>query len=92
VRTVTAFGVLGGFSPMRGWVRWPITVPHPSAGDAEATDPGAREAIAASYDVLDRYAGGALGAPTGGNISVVRFLWLLVLSAMLIGRARRARA
>jgi hypothetical protein len=64
VRVVTAFGVLGGFAQILGWVRWPVTVPH--LADAYATsDESTRSAISASYDVLNRYAGGALGEHMG---------------------------
>ncbi len=65
-RAVAAFGVLGAFAQMLGWVRWPSVVP----GLAEAwADPAAtatqREATAAAYDVLNGYAGGALGEHLG---------------------------
>ncbi|WP_380163646.1 DUF4386 domain-containing protein [Jannaschia sp. R86511] len=65
-RALTAFGVLGAFAQMLGWVRWPLAVPglaerwsDPAASEAE------RAATAAAYDVLNGYAGGALGEHLG---------------------------
>lgn len=65
-RAITAFGVLGAFAQMLGWVRWPLTVP----GLADRwTDPSATEAdlaaTAAVYDLVNGYAGGALGEHLG---------------------------
>lgn len=64
VRTVTTFGVLGGFAQILGWVRWPVTMPHLAEAYASA-DETTRTAVASSYDVLNRYAGGALGEHLG---------------------------
>lgn len=84
-RAVTAFGVLGAFAQMLGWVRWPITVPgladrwtDPSATDAE------RAATAAVYDLVNGYAGGALGEHLGWLLQGV---WAVGLSLFVL-RAR----
>jgi hypothetical protein len=79
--SVAAFGVLGAFAQMLGWVRWPIAVP----GLADAwTDTGAtamqREATAAAYDVLNGYAGGALGEHLGW---LLQGIWALGVAALL---------
>lgn len=80
VRAVTAFGVLGGFSQILGWVRWPVTVPHMS--DAYAAAEGASAgAVAASYDVLNRYAGGALGEHLGW---LFQGLWAIGIAVLLL--------
>ena len=65
-RALTAFGVLGAFAQLLGWVRWPVTVP----GLADRwTDPAATEAeraaTAAVYELVNGYAGGALGEHLG---------------------------
>jgi hypothetical protein len=80
VRTVTAFGVLGGFAQILGWVRWPVTMPHlaQSYGSAE---PSAQTSIAASYEVLNRYAGGALGEHLGW---LLQGLWAVGLAILLL--------
>ena len=81
VASVAAFGVLGAFAQMLGWVRWPITLP----GLADAwTDPDAtatqREATAAAYDVLNGYAGGALGEHLGW---LLQGIWAAGIAALL---------
>jgi hypothetical protein len=80
VRVVTAFGVLGGFAQILGWVRWPVTVPH--LADAYASsDETTRQAISASYDVLNRYAGGALGEHLGW---LFQGLWAVGIAILLL--------
>ena len=81
-RSVAAFGVLGAFAQMLGWVRWPIAVP----GLAEAwTDDAAtatqREATAAAYDVLNGYAGGALGEHLGW---LLQGIWAIGVAALAL--------
>jgi hypothetical protein len=80
VRTVTAFGVLGGFAQILGWVRWPVTMPHLAEAYA-AADETTRTAVAASYDVLNRYAGGALGEHLGW---LFQGLWAVGLAILLL--------
>lgn len=84
-RALTAFGVLGAFAQMLGWVRWPITVP----GLADRwTDPAASEAdraaTAAVYDLVNGYAGGALGEHLGWLLQGV---WAVGVSLFVL-RAR----
>jgi Domain of unknown function (DUF4386) len=84
--SVAAFGVLGAFAQMLGWVRWPLAVP----GLADAwTDPTAtateREATAAAYDVLNGYAGGALGEHLGW---LLQGIWAVGVAVLLL-RSRR---
>lgn len=81
-RAITAFGVLGAFAQMLGWVRWPITVP----GLADAwTDPGTteaqRSATAATYDLINGYAGGALGEHLGW---LLQGIWAVGLAVILL--------
>lgn len=66
VRVFTTFGIAGAMFQLLGWVRWPVVVP----GLAERyLDPAATEttraATGAAYDVLNAYAGGALGEHLG---------------------------
>ena len=63
-RAMTTFGVAGALFQILGWVRWPITVPYLADAYAAADDAG-RQAVAASFDVLNRYGGGALGEHLG---------------------------
>lgn len=80
----TVFGVAGAFAQILGWVRWPITVPG-LAHDYFAAPAGspARDAVGASYDLINRYAGGALGEHLGWL-----FVGLWALGAgVLLGRA-----
>ncbi|HET6969090.1 MAG TPA: DUF4386 domain-containing protein [Ornithinibacter sp.] len=87
--SVAAFGVLGAFAQMLGWVRWPLAVP----GLADAwTDPAAtaseREATAAAYDVLNGYAGGALGEHLGW---LLQGIWAVGVAALLLRSGRVPR-
>ncbi|MDQ1249808.1 MAG: hypothetical protein QG597_4184 [Actinomycetota bacterium] len=81
-RAVTAFGVLGGFAQILGWVRWPVTVPHLADAYTAADTASTREAVAASYDVLNRYAGGALGEHLGW---LFQGLWGIGIALLLLG-------
>lgn len=66
VRTFTVFGVLGAAFQLLGWVRWPVTVPGLAERYADpAADEAARAATVAAYDVLNGYAGAALGEHLG---------------------------
>ncbi len=84
-RAITAFGVLGAFAQMLGWVRWPVTVPGLAA---RWTDPDASEAdraaTAAVYDLVNGYAGAALGEHLGWLLQGV---WAVGLSLVVL-RAR----
>ncbi|HSF98910.1 MAG TPA: DUF4386 domain-containing protein [Ornithinibacter sp.] len=87
--SVAAFGILGAFAQMLGWVRWPIAVP----GLADSwTDPTAtateREATAAAYDVLNGYAGGALGEHLGW---LLQGIWAVGLAVLLLRSGRLPR-
>jgi hypothetical protein len=87
--SVAAFGVLGAFAQMLGWVRWPIAVP----GLADAwTDPAAtatqRDATAAAYDVLNGYAGGALGEHLGW---LLQGIWAVGVAVLLLRSERLPR-
>lgn len=81
-QAITAFGVLGAFAQMLGWVRWPITVP----GLADAwTDPNATEteraATAATYDLINGYAGAALGEHLGW---LLQGIWAVGVAVILL--------
>jgi hypothetical protein len=80
IRAVTAFGVLGGFAQTLGWVRWPVTVPHLSEAYS-AGDEQSRVAVASAYDVLNRYAGAALGEHLGW---LFQGLWAVGIAVLLL--------
>ena len=88
VRTVTVFGIAGALFQLLGWVRWPITVPVLSDAYAAAPDATARQAVAASYDVLNHYAGGAVGEQLGW---LLQGLWAVGVGVLLL-RSRLPRA
>jgi len=88
-RVVTAFGVLGAFAQLLGWLRWPITMP--SVADswvAAQGDPIAETAVATSYDVLNTYAGGALGEHLGWLLQGVWAVGVFVIGLRAVGLPR----
>lgn len=65
-RVITAFGVLGSFAQLLGWLRWPVAIPAVARSwTAAQGDPVAEAVAAASYDTLNGYAGGTLGEHLG---------------------------
>ena len=79
--TVTAFGVLAPVIQSLGWIRWPLVVP----GLAERyLDPsasaGTTEATAATYELINAYAGGALGENLGWLLQGVWAVGLAILA------------
>ncbi len=80
--SVAAFGVLGAFAQMLGWVRWPIAVPVLADRwtDPAATSTG-REATAAAYDVLNAYSGAALGEHLGW---LLQGIWAVGVGVLLL--------
>ena len=79
--TVTAFGVLAPVIQSLGWIRWPLVVPgladrylDPSAS------PASTEATAATYELINAYAGGALGEHLGWLLQGVWAVGLAVLA------------
>lgn len=90
--SVAAFGVLSGLAQTLGWIRWPIVVP----GLAEtwldpSTTPEVRAATEVSYDLLNSYAGGALGEYLGW---LFQALWAVGVAVLLVraGVVTRATA
>ena len=84
-RVFTTFGIAGALFQVLGWVRWPVVVP----GLAEryldpATDPTTRTATGVAYDLLNSYAGGAVGEHLGW---LFQGLWALALGVFAL-RAR----
>lgn len=64
--TVTMAGVLTGVFQTLGWIRWPFAVPGLAATYLDpATSEVDRAATASSYDLINSYAGGALGEHLG---------------------------
>ena len=80
--SIAVFGVLGAFAQMLGWVRWPLAVP--GLADAWA-DPAAtttqRAATAAAYDVLNGYAGAAVGEHLGW---LLQGIWAVGVAVLLL--------
>ena len=79
--TVTAFGIIAPVIQSLGWVRWPLVVP---ALAEHYLDPNvsaaAKEATAASYDLLNAYAGGALGEHLGWLLQGVWAVGIAILA------------
>jgi hypothetical protein len=79
--SVTAFGVLAPVIQSLGWVRWPLVVPALAERYLDpSTSAGAKEATAAAYDLLNAYAGGALGEHLGWLLQGVWAVGLAVLA------------
>src|SRR3954468_17457224 len=87
-RALTMFGVAGALFQVLGWVRWPITVPVLSDAYAAAPDEAARAAVAASYDVLNHYAGAAVGEQLGWLFQGVWAVGVGVLVLRAVGVPR----
>ncbi len=83
-RSVTAFGVLGAFAQLLGWLRWVVAVPVQADLWTAATDPQQRYAVAAAYDTLNAYAGGTLGEHLGW---LLQGLWAIGIAAMALRRS-----
>ena len=85
--TVAAFGILSGLTQTLGWIRWPVVVPGLADTWLDpATTPEVRTATAVSYDLLNSYAGGALGEYLGW---LFQALWAVGVAVLLV-RARIA--
>ncbi|MGF1647608.1 MAG: DUF4386 domain-containing protein [Kineosporiaceae bacterium] len=85
-RVVTAFGVLGAFAQLLGWLRWPITMPSVAeAWTAAQGDPVAETAVATSYNVLNNYAGGALGEHLGWLLQGVWAVGIFAIAWRAVG-------
>jgi hypothetical protein len=81
-RVLTVFGVAGALIQTLGWVRWPIVVPVLAREYlATAPDSPERAAIGAGYDLLNAYAGGALGEHLGWLLQGV---WALGVGVHLL--------
>ncbi|MFN8076011.1 MAG: DUF4386 family protein [Kineosporiaceae bacterium] len=90
LQALTALGVAALVVQCLGWVRWPIAVPHLADAYLDpAASPAAREATAASYEVLNAYAGGALGEHLGWLLQAV---WAVGIAAVLVRRRVLPRA
>jgi hypothetical protein len=77
--------VAGARFQVLGWVRWPLTVPFLSASYADrVASPAHREAVAASYDVLNRYAGTAVGEFLGWLFQGV---WAVAVAVLVLRAA-----
>ena len=81
-RTLTAFGVGGAFMQVLGWVRWPLVVPG-LADRYLAAEPGSpeRAAVGAGYDLINAYAGGAVGEHLGW---VLQGIWAVGTGILLV--------
>ena len=88
-RVVTAFGVLGAFAQMLGWLRWVVAVPvQADAWVAAEGDPVARAAVTTSYDTLNAYAGGTLGEHLGWLLQGIWAVGVFVLALRATGVPR----
>ena len=86
-RAMTTFGVAGALFQILGWVRWPITVPYLADAYAAADDAG-KQAVAASFDVLNRYGGGALGEHLGWLFQGVWAVYVGIVALRALGVPR----
>lgn len=87
--TITALGVVVGVVQTLGWIRWPLVVPGLAATFLDpATSPALRTATEASYELLNSYAGAALGEYLGWLFQAgwAVGIALLLLRAGVVGR------
>lgn len=88
-RVVTAFGVLGAFAQMLGWLRWVVAVPvQADLWTAAATDQQARQAVSVAYDSLNAYAGGTLGEHLGWLLQAAWAIGIFVFALRTAGIPR----
>ena len=79
--TVTAFGVLAPVIQSLGWIRWPLVVPGLAERYLDPTASAATtEATAATYELINAYAGGALGENLGWLLQGVWAVGLAILA------------
>lgn len=91
--TVTAFGILSGLAQTLGWIRWPLVVPGLATTWLDpATGPELRAATASSYELINSYAGAALGEYLGWLFQAPWAVGIAVLLARsgAIGRSTAA--
>jgi Domain of unknown function (DUF4386) len=80
--TVTAFGILSGLTQVLGWIRWGFAVPGLAATYLDpATSPELRAATEASYELINSYAGAALGEYLGW---LFQALWAVGIAVLLL--------
>lgn len=88
-RTITAFGVLGAFAQLLGWLRWVVAVPvQADAWVAAAGDDDRRAAVATAYDTLNAYAGATLGEHLGWLLQAVWAVGIGVFAVRTVGLPR----
>ncbi|MGB5953063.1 MAG: DUF4386 family protein [Ornithinimicrobium sp.] len=79
--SVAAFGVLTGLTQTLGWIRWPITMPGLADTWVDpATTPEVLMDTEASFDLLNAYAGNALGEYLGW---LFQALWAVGIATLL---------
>ncbi|MCY7341323.1 MAG: DUF4386 family protein [Pseudonocardia sp.] len=80
--TVTAVGIVSGLAQTLGWIRWPLVVPGLATAYLDpATSPELRTATEASYELINSYAGAALGEYLGW---LFQALWALGIAVLLL--------
>ncbi len=80
--TVTAFGILSGLTQTLGWIRWPLVVPGLATTWLDpGTSPELRAATESSYELINSYAGAALGEYLGW---LFQALWAVGIAVLLV--------
>ncbi|MGL5863667.1 MAG: DUF4386 family protein [Phycicoccus sp.] len=88
-RVLATFGVAGALFQVLGWVRWPVVVPGLSERFADPTaDEVSRTATPAAYDVLNAYAGGAVGEFLGWLFQAPWAIGVPLLALAVVGVPR----
>lgn len=88
--TVTSLGILAGVFQILGWIRWPFAVPALARTYLDpASTQSVRDGAATSYDLLNAYAGGALGEHLGWLFQAAWGIGIavLLLRTTLVSRA-----
>lgn len=88
--SVAAAGVLAGVFQVLGWIRWAFVVPDLAHTYLDAdTDETTRAATAATYELINSYAGGALGEHVGW---LLQGSWGLGIAVVLLRSRVGSRA
>lgn len=83
--SIAVAGILTGAFQVLGWIRWPFVVPDLARTYLDAgTDENTRAATAATYELINSYAGGALGEHVGW---LLQASWGLGIAVLLVRSA-----
>lgn len=82
IRAFTTLGIVGAVFQLLGWIRWPLVVPGLAQRYLDpTTEDVTRQATGAAYDLLNAYAGGAVGEHLGW---LLQGAWAIALGVIAL--------